>query len=142
MEFCGINYIITALGPTDRHRRLVVLDVKLHKTLHSNFWGFPCVVTRGREGLWFVCVLYDGRTKGSTQSISGEAENRTCDPWFTRYSTYPLHLFVAFLCINQFRRVGLRFVLVLCREHPKAHRKWFYGEAVNRTCVNGILNIN
>ena len=25
-------------------------------------------------------------------------------------------------------------VLVLCREHPKAHRMWFYGEARNRTC--------
>ena len=34
----------------------------------------------------------------------GEARNRTCDPWFTRHSAYPLHhgavpsqkLFVAF----------------------------------------------
>ena len=34
------------------------------------------------------------------------------------------------------RRVGLRCVcvLVLCREHPKAHGKWFDGEAGNRTC--------
>ena len=25
-------------------------------------------------------------------------------------------------------------VFIICREHPKAHRKWFYGEAGNRTC--------
>ena len=46
-----------------------------------------------------------------------------------------IHLFVAFLGINQFRRVGLRYVLVLRREHPKTHRKWFYGEAGNQTCA-------
>ena len=28
---------------------------------------------------------------GSTESGSGEAGNGTCDPWFTRHSTYPLH---------------------------------------------------
>ena len=46
----------------------------------------------------------------------------------------PYTFFVAFLGINQFRQVGLRFLLVLLWEHPKAHRKWFYGEAGNRTC--------
>ena len=25
-------------------------------------------------------------------------------------------------------------VLIIWQEHPKAHRKWFYGEAGNRTC--------
>ena len=25
-------------------------------------------------------------------------------------------------------------VFIILREHPKAHRKWFYGEAGNRTC--------
>ena len=46
-----------------------------------------------------------------------------------------IHIFVAFLSRKQFRRVGLRYVLVLRREHPKAHQKWFYGEARNRTCA-------
>ena len=51
-----------------------------------------------REGLWFVCLLYDGSTRRLTESgfmwflwFYGEAGNRTCDPWFTRHSTYPLH---------------------------------------------------
>ena len=30
-----------------------------------------------------------GTPEGSTES--GEAGNRTCDPWFTRHSAYPLH---------------------------------------------------
>ena len=30
---------------------------------------------------------------------------------------------------------ALRFICwFLCREHPKPHQKWFYGEAGNRTC--------
>ena len=37
-----------------------------------------------------VCVFYDGSTKGSIESGSGEAEDQTCDPWFTRHNTYPL----------------------------------------------------
>ena len=49
-----------------------------------------------REGLWFVCLLYDGSTRRLTESgfnmwFYGEAGNRTCDPWFTRHSAYPLH---------------------------------------------------
>ena len=32
-----------------------------------------------------------GTPEGSTESISGEARNQTCDPWFTRQSAYPLH---------------------------------------------------
>ena len=28
---------------------------------------------------------------GAPESISEEAGVRTCDPWFTRHSTYPLH---------------------------------------------------
>ena len=51
-----------------------------------------------REGLWFVCLLYDGSTRRLTESgfmwfygFYGEAGNRTCDRWFTRHSTYPLH---------------------------------------------------
>ena len=75
-----------------------------------------------REGLWFVCLLYDESTRRLTESgfmwfyvFYGEAGNRTCDPWFTRHSAYPLHhggfsknFFMAFLGINQFRRVGLK----------------------------------
>ena len=50
---------------------------------------------------------------------------------------------VAFLGINQFHRVGLRFVLVLLREHPKVHRKWFYGEVGNRTsCLLHWLSVS
>ena len=32
----------------------------------------------------------DQRLKVSSDRL-GEAGNRTCDPWFTRHSTYPLH---------------------------------------------------
>ena len=44
-----------------------------------------------REGLWFVCLFYDGSTRRLTKSgfyvvlwFYGEAGNGTCDPWFTR----------------------------------------------------------
>ena len=45
-----------------------------------------CVSITGREHpkahrKWFYVVLW----------FYGEAGNRTCDPWFTRHSTYPLH---------------------------------------------------
>ena len=33
-----------------------------------------------------------GAPKGSTESVSGEARNRTCDPWFTRHSFYPIDI--------------------------------------------------
>ena len=42
-----------------------------------------------------MCLLYDWSTRRLTESgfmwFYGEAENRTCDPWFTRHSAYPLH---------------------------------------------------
>ena len=47
-----------------------------------------------------ICVFlfYDGSTRRLTESgfmcflwFYGEAGNRTCDPWFTRHSAYPLH---------------------------------------------------
>ena len=79
-------------------------------------------------GLWFLCP---GTSEGSTGSGSGfklsqktgprlkvssgrlgEAGNRTYNPGLR-----DIHLFVAFLGINQFRRVGLTYVLVLRREH-------------------------
>ena len=97
-------------------------------------------------GLRFVCLFYYGNTQRLAEScFYQEAGNRTCAAWFTRHSAYPLHhggffylhdTFLAFLGLNQFPRVGLKFVLVLSQEHPKAHRKWFYGEAGNRTCAH------
>ena len=87
-------------------------------------------------------VLCPGTSKGSTGNGSGfkasqktgqrlkvssdrlgEAWNQTCDPWFTRHRFIPYTFFVAFLGINQFHRVGLRFVLVLYQELPKAQPK-------------------
>ena len=39
-----------------------------------------------------LCVYFmTGAPEGSTESISGEARDRTCSPWFTRHSTYPHH---------------------------------------------------
>ena len=37
-----------------------------------------------------VCIM-TGAPEGSTKSGSGEAGDRTCDPWFTRHRAYPLH---------------------------------------------------
>ena len=52
----------------------------------------------GRNQYWAgrvydLCVYYmTGTPEGSTESgFYGEAVNRTCDPWFTRHSAYPLH---------------------------------------------------
>ena len=48
-----------------------------------------------------VCVCFmTGAPKGSTESISEEAGVRTCDPRFTRHSTYPLH-HIHVPCANQ-----------------------------------------
>ena len=42
--------------------------------------------------LWYVCLLYDGISQRLNQKwFYGEAGNRTCDPWFSRHSAYPLH---------------------------------------------------
>ena len=39
-----------------------------------------------------IFVYYmTGAPEGSTESGSGEAGNRTYDPWFTRHSAYQLH---------------------------------------------------
>ena len=96
-----------------------------------------------------MCLLYDGNSRRlNLKWFYGEAGNRTCDPLFTRHSTYPLHhgasafslgkkqLFLAFPWVETSTGPGgfMICVLVLLREHPKAHRKWFYGEAGNRTC--------
>ena len=39
-----------------------------------------------------MCLLYDGNSRRLNRKwFYGEAGNRTCDPWFTRHSAYPLH---------------------------------------------------
>ena len=38
-----------------------------------------------------VCFYILGVPEGSTDSGSGKAWERTCDPLFTRQSAYPLH---------------------------------------------------
>ena len=62
------------------------------------------------------------------------AGNRTCNPWFTRLSTYPLHhggwgknFFVAFLGLNQFCWVGLRYVC------------WFHDGNTQRLTESGFM---
>ena len=59
----------------------------------KTFCGFPWVVNSNGPGGFNLCVYYmymTGAPKGSTESISGEAGNQTCDPLFTRHSAYPL----------------------------------------------------
>ena len=54
------------------------------------FHGWKTVL--GREGLWFVCLSYDGNSRRLNRKwFYGEAGNRTYDPWITRHSAYPLH---------------------------------------------------
>ena len=38
-----------------------------------------------------MCFFKTGAPEDPTESGSGEAGDRTCNPWFTRHSTYPLH---------------------------------------------------
>ena len=37
-----------------------------------------------------VCFHISGAPEGSTDSGSGEAGDRTCDPWFYEHSAYPI----------------------------------------------------
>ena len=56
--------------------------------------AFPWVGTSTGPGGFMICVflLYDGNSRRLNQKwFYGEAGNRTCDPWFTRHSAYPLH---------------------------------------------------
>ena len=105
-----------------------------------------------------------GTPEGSTESGFMEAGNRTCDPWFTRHSAYPLHHGGGFLvmaiidcgCVPwlyQYRPGGFMLFVVLCPGTPegstgsgsgfKASQKTGQrlkvssdrlGEAGNRTC--------
>ena len=101
-----------------------------------------------QEGLWFVCLLYDGSTRRLTESgfmwFYGEAGNRTCDPWFTRHSAYQLHhggkkkkkkTFCGFsMGRNQYWAGRVYVCLLYDGNTRRLNRKWFYGEAGNRTC--------
>ena len=77
---------------------------------HESWGGFPslnskkkphflCVFSGNLLGryqyqtgrVYGFCVYFMmGVPEGSAESGSGEAGDRTCDPWFTRHSTYPL----------------------------------------------------
>ena len=59
------------------------------------FCGFPWIETSTAGRVYDLCVYYmTGAPEGSPKVVLwfyGEAGNRTCDPWFTRHSAYPLH---------------------------------------------------
>ena len=66
----------------------------------KTFCGFPWVETSTAGRVYDLCVYYmTGAPEGSQKVVLcggllwfyGEAGNRTCDPWFTRHSAYPLH---------------------------------------------------
>ena len=65
----------------------------------QKFCGFPWVETSTAGRVYDLCVYYmTGAPEGSPKVVLcgfmvfyGEAGNRTCDPWFTRHSAYPLH---------------------------------------------------
>ena len=65
----------------------------LHKKKKKTFCGF----SMGRNQYWAgrvydLCVYYMmGTPELNRKWFYGEAGNRTCDPWFTRHSPYPLH---------------------------------------------------
>ena len=70
---------------SDRPGELRILKKK-------TFCGFPWVVTSTAGRVYDLCVYYmTGAPEGSPKVVYGEAGNRTCDPWFTRHSAYPLH---------------------------------------------------
>ena len=103
---------------------------------YTFFCGFPGYkpVPLG----WFkICVLVILREhpKAHQKWFYREAGNQTCHPWLTRQSTYPLHLFCGFPVYKPVTLGWFKIcVLFLIQEHPKAHRKWFYGEAGNQIC--------
>ena len=85
-------------------------------------------------GLRFVVVLKLELPKAHRKWFYGKARNRTCDPWFTRHSTYPLHhrgwgknFLLAFLGLNQFCWVGLRYVC------------WFHDGNTQRLTKSGFM---
>ena len=70
-----------------------------HMGIKKTFCGFPWVETSTAGRVYDLCVYYmTGAPEGSPKVVLcvflwfyGEAGNRTCDPWFTRHSAYPLH---------------------------------------------------
>ena len=73
---------------------------KKKKILKKTFCGFPWVETSTARRVYDLCVYYmTGAPEGSPKVVLcgfmfffyGEAGNRTCNPWFTRHSAYPLH---------------------------------------------------
>ena len=67
-----------------------------------------------RVGLRFVCWFYVGNTQRLTESGFMEKPGiKSATPGLQDIGLSPTPFFVAFLGINQFRRVGFRFVLVL-----------------------------
>ena len=79
------------LSPTPR---------RLLRGSSKSFCGFPWVETSTAGRVYDLCVYYmTGAPEGSPKVVLcrfflwfyGEAGNRTCDPWFTRHSAYPLH---------------------------------------------------
>ena len=85
---------------------------------------------------WFkICVGFITRTpKGSPKVVLWRSRESNLRPLVYKGKNF----FVAFLDINQFRRVGLRFVLVLYRELLKAQPKlvlWRSRESNQRPLV-------
>ena len=70
---------------------------RIHYTTGASqklFVAFPLVETSTGPGGFMICVflLYDGNSRRLNRKwFYGEAGIRTCDPWFTRHSAYPLH---------------------------------------------------
>ena len=66
---------------------------------YKTFCGFPWVETSTAGRGYDLCVYYMmGVPEGAPKVVLcvflwfyGEARYRTCDPWFTRHSTYLLH---------------------------------------------------
>ena len=78
-----------------------------------------CGFSMGRNQYWAwrvydLCVyLYDGNSRRLNRKwFDGEAGNRTCDPWFSRHSAYPLHHGGFFLVISRL------MLLMLLTKHP------------------------
>ena len=68
------------------------------------------------------------RFNGANLTLNSEAGNRTCDPWFTRHSTYPLHhggfLVVVYLIIVFVLSV---YCLWPCSLAEPVLARWVYG---------------
>ena len=102
----------------------------------KNFLRLSLGSNQYRAGRVYDLCFMTGAPEGSTESCSGEGRNQTCEPWFTRHSTYLLHQRGSQKCgFSMDSRKGLWFVCVFYdRSSRSLNRKWFYGEAGNRSC--------